>query len=102
MMVYKENAENRYKSKLRQKLRDLFPGCFIINTDPRYIQGIPDLVILYKNKWAALEVKKSKDATRQPNQERKVDIMDEMSFASFIYPENEISVLDHLMLFFSK
>ena len=66
------------------------------------IQGIPDLLILYKNKWFSLECKKSANAKRQPNQEYYVDIMNKMSFSRFIYPENKDSVLDELRQIFDE
>ena len=67
-----------------------------MKTDPTYIQGIPDLLILFKNKWASLEVKKSISASKRPNQEYYVDKMNEMSFSKFICPENKEEVLDEL------
>ena len=67
-----------------------------MKNDSSYIQGIPDLLILYNDKWAALEVKKSRTASHRPNQEYYVDKMDDMSFARFIYPENKEVVLDEL------
>lgn len=88
--------ENRFKTKLVNELRDMFPGCIIIHMDPNEIQGIPDLLILYQDKWAALEGKKSFDASVRPNQEYYVDKMNDMSFASFIYPENKEEVLYEL------
>ena len=94
--------ENRFKTKLTKELRDLFPGCIILHMDPNEIQGIPDLLILYKNKWAALEGKKSANASVRPNQEYYVELMDGMSFASFIYPENKDRVLDELYLYFKN
>lgn len=94
--------ENRFKTKLNTELRDMFPGCIILHMDPNEIQGIPDLLILYKNKWAALEGKKNARASVRPNQEYYVGLMDRMSFASFIYPENKNEVLDSLYLYFTN
>lgn len=92
--------ENRFKTRLNNELKDMFPGCIILHMDPNEIQGIPDLLILYRNKWAALEGKKSETASVRPNQAYYVDFMDRMSFASFIYPENKDEVLDELYLYF--
>ena len=88
--------ERDYQSKLIKKLKDMFPGCIVLKTDPNYKQGIPDLLILYENKWGALEVKRSSKAHHQPNQDYYVKRMNTMSFASFISPENEEEVLDEI------
>ena len=88
--------ENRFKTKLIDELEEMFPGCIIVHLDPNEIQGIPDLLILYKNKWAALEVKKESSAHKQPNQEYYVDMMNNMSFARFVYPENKDKVISEL------
>ena len=88
--------ENRFKTKLVEELERLFPGCIIIHMDPNEIQGIPDLLILYRDKWAALEGKKDGRASHRPNQEYYVAKMNRMSFAAFIYPENKEEVLDEL------
>lgn len=88
--------ERDFQRNLIKELKDIFVGCIIMKNDSSYIQGIPDLLILYKDKWAALEVKKSATASHRPNQEYYVDKMDEMSYASFIYPENKEAVLDEL------
>jgi hypothetical protein len=92
--------ENRFKTKLVNEIKDMFPGCIIIHPDPTEIQGIPDLLILYGNKWAALEGKKNATASLRPNQKYYVDLMDRMSFAEIIYPENKDIVLDALYLYF--
>lgn len=89
-------VERDFQASLIKKIKDLFEGCIVLKNDPEYLQGIPDLLILYKNKWAALECKKSKRATKRPNQEYYVNKMDGMSFASFISPENEEEVLNDL------
>ena len=88
--------ENEYQSKVIKKIKKLFPGCMVLKNDPNYIQGIPDLIILHNDKWAALEVKKDRKATHRPNQDRYVEKMNEMSFSAFIFPENEEDVLHDL------
>lgn len=85
--------ENRFKTNLIQDLKNLFPGCMVVHLDPNEIQGIPDLLVLYKDKWAALEGKKTANASVRPNQEYYVNKMNDMSYASFIYPENKEEVL---------
>lgn len=88
--------EAEYQSYLKKKLRALLPGCMVLKNDPNWIQGIPDLLVLYKDKWASLEVKKSAGSRRQPNQDHYVQKMNEMSFSAFIYPENEEEILSEL------
>lgn len=94
--------ENRFKTKLVNELKDMFPGCMVLHMDPNEIQGIPDILVLYKDRWAALEGKKNAYASHRPNQEYYVDLMDRMSFASFIFPENKDEVLDALYLYFTN
>lgn len=89
-------AENKFKTDLIKELEAMFPGCMVFHLDPNEYQGIPDLLILYKNKWAVLEGKDYKTARRRPNQEYYVELMNNMSFARFIYPENKEEVLDEL------
>ena len=86
--------ENKFQAKLIKEIKNRFPGCIVMKNDSSYIQGIPDLIILFKDRWAALEVKKSNDANHRPNQDYYVDKMNEMSYASFISPENKEEVLD--------
>ena len=88
--------ENDFQSKLKKELKEKFPGCIVTKLDSADIQGIPDLLILYKNKWATLENKRSAKAVKQPNQEYYVNQMNEMSFSRFIYPENKDEVLNEL------
>lgn len=88
--------ENKFQSDLIKELKNIFPKCIILKNDPNYIQGIPDLLILFKNKWAALECKRSKKEHRQPNQEYYIDLMNKMSYASFVCPENKEEVINEL------
>lgn len=93
--------ENKFQSKLIKELKEEFPGCMVLKNDPTYIQGVPDLLVLYKDRWAGLEVKKSAKAKHQPNQDYYVNKMNEMSYSSFIYPENKDNVLNELRTTFS-
>ncbi|MBQ8237912.1 MAG: hypothetical protein IJZ39_07190 [Oscillospiraceae bacterium] len=88
--------ESDFQAKLIKELKKMFPGCIVMKNDAGYIQGIPDLLILYKNKWASLECKKSAKAKKRPNQEYYVAMMNEMSFSRFICPENKEEVLHDL------
>lgn len=94
--------ENDFQSKLKKELKSMFPGCIVTKLDSGDIQGIPDLLILHKDKWATLECKKNKKAKAQPNQPYYVEKMNEMSFSRFIYPENKEEVLDELGEMFNK
>lgn len=88
--------ESTYRVKLINKLETMFPGCVILKLDPREQQGIPDIIILFNNRWAMLELKFAPGAHEQPNQRYYVDVFDKMSFAAFINPEIEEEVLDDL------
>lgn len=94
--------ESAYQNKLIRKLKKLYPGAVILKNDANYIQGIPDLSIFHGLRWGTLEVKASVDSEEQPNQRYYVDLMNEMSFSSFIYPENEEEVLHHLQQSFKS
>lgn len=94
--------ESEFQAKLIKDLKKIFEGCLVMKLDSGYIQGIPDLLVLYKDKWATLEVKKHASASKRPNQEYYVGLMNKMSFSRFISPENKDEVLDELKKIFSK
>lgn len=94
--------ESKFQHKLIKEIKKKFPGCMVLKNDPNYIQGIPDLIVLYKNKWAALETKRSLGAKHQPNQDFYVNKMNKMSFASFIFPENKEDILNALERSFKR
>ena len=94
--------ENEFQPKLIKRLESEFPGCIILKNDPNYIQGIPDLSIFYKNRWAMLECKRSANEPHQPNQDDYVEQANEMSFARFVYPENMEEVIDELQQAFKS
>lgn len=88
--------ESKFQAELIKELEELFKGCVILKNDEQYIQGFPDLLILYKKYWAALECKRYEDATHQPNQDYYVELLGGMSYAAFIYPENKEVIIDEL------
>lgn len=94
--------ESQFQAKLIKELKKRFPGCIVMKSDSGYLQGIPDLLILYNDKWASLECKQSAGAKRRPNQEYYVGKMDEMSFSRFICPENKEEVLYDLQQSFGS
>lgn len=92
--------ENKFQAELIKEIKELFPGSIVLKNDPSYKQGIPDLMVMYKTKWAALECKKSDGASHRPNQDYYVSLMDSMSFCRFISPDNKEEVLNELKVFF--
>ena len=88
--------ENRFKTNLVNEIKERFLGCMVVHLDPNEIQGIPDLLVLYESTWAALEGKRSMDAPHRPNQDYYVNLMNKMSFAAFICPENKEEILNDL------
>lgn len=88
--------ETEYQGQLINRIQERLPGSYILKNDPKQRQGIPDLLVLFGNRWAALEVKTSAKAPNQPNQEFYIQDMGEQSFAAFIYPEIEEDVLDEM------
>ena len=99
-MARSSKLESGFQDRLIDDIKKMFPGCMVFKMDQ--IQGIPDLLILYGNKWASLENKKSANAKRQPNQEYYVELMNKMSFSRFIFPENKEEVLNDLHKAFSN
>ena len=91
-----QSKEGKFQSDLKKKLRDLFPGCLITKLDPNDIQGIPDLLILWNDRWAVLECKRNANAPHRPNQDYYVNMLNDMSYSAFIFPENEEVILNEL------
>jgi hypothetical protein len=92
--------ENSFQAELIKEIYHRFPGCLVLKNDEQYIQGIPDLTVLFKDKWAVLECKKSLDEPYQPNQKYYLEVLDSMFFAAMICPENKEAVLRELQLAF--
>lgn len=88
--------EREYQALLIKKIKSLFPGSIVLKNDSSYRQGFPDLTIFYKDRWAVLEVKMRQTASHQPNQDYYIEQLSQMSYAAFVYPENEKEILDGL------
>ncbi len=93
--------ENVFQASLIRTIKNLLPGCIVLKLDPNYIQGIPDLLVLYGFTWIALECKKSENAPHRPNQDHYIETMNTMSFATFVYPENVQQVLEDMVKYFN-
>lgn len=94
--------ESKFQANLIKELKKEFPGCIVLKNDSSYLQGVPDLLILYRDKWSTLEVKKCATAKHQPNQDYYVNKMNEMSHSAFIYPENKDEVMAELRQRFNE
>lgn len=94
--------ESQFQSGIIKELYKLYPGCIVLKTDPNYKQGIPDLIVLYGKTWLALEVKRSAKASHRPNQDYYINKMNNMSYASFIYPENRQIIFSQIAKHFTK
>lgn len=89
--------ERDFQKNLIKELKEKFEGCYVLKNDGSNTPaGFPDLTILYKDKWAALECKKTAKAHKQPGQPYYISQLDSMSFAKFISPENKENVLYEL------
>lgn len=95
-------TENKYQTGLIKRIKDRFPGSVVLRNDAAYQQGMLDLTLLFGDRWASLEVKASADASVRPNQDYFVQQLDDMSFAAYIYPENEEEVLNALQQAFES
>ena len=94
--------ESKFQKEFIDEAKTRYPGCVALKNDSSYIQGFPDWTILYKNKWAVLEMKKERGAKKQPNQEYYVETLNDMSFSRFVFPENEEEVIEDLDSLFKR
>lgn len=88
--------EGQYQQHLKKRILERLPGAIVLKNDPSWMQGIPDLTVIFEDRWASLEVKRSAGEQHQPNQDYYVDKMNDWSYSAFIYPENEKEILDEL------
>lgn len=97
----RNTPEGRFKEELNKQLMQRFPGCYILINDSGHHPGYPDRTILWGDRWAMLEAKKSHSAAQQANQEYYVELFNKKSFAAFINPDNMEEVLDAMERSFS-
>lgn len=93
--------ENSFQKKLIKEIKATFPGAVVLKNDAGYIQGFPDLTVLYEDKYVILETKRSDGAAHQPNQDYYVDKLNKMSYSRFINPDNKQEVLNDMKRIFS-
>jgi hypothetical protein len=96
----KMTPEGKFKSSLIAEIERRFPGAIVLKNDANFLQGIPDQLILYRDRWAAFEAKASIGARRQRNQPYYIRLLNEMSFARFVSPETAEEFLDDLQTAF--
>lgn len=96
VIVKASQLERKFQSDLVREIHDMIDGCIVMKNDSAQIQGIPDLIVIYRDRWAMLEVKPFERAIHQPNQDYYVEKFNDWSFAAFIYPENKEEILDGL------
>lgn len=91
--------ESEFQSKLVKELQELIPECLVLVKPGFYVQGFPDLMVLYKTQWVALECKRktpTRDDDYEPNQEWWIRELDEMGYAAMICPENRKEIIDEV------
>ena len=93
----RETGRDGFQSQLVKRLEREFDGCIILRNDHQWaFQGIPDLLMLWGPNWVALETKANSKSARRPNQPYYVKRMDQMSYASFVSPDNVEVVIDEI------
>lgn len=95
--------ESKFQKDFIDEAKARYPGCVALKNDSSYIQGFPDWTLLYKNKWAVLEMKRDRGARKQPNQDYYVETLNKMGgFSRFVYPENKDEVFEDLDKLFKQ
>lgn len=88
--------ESRFQANLIKEIKRALPGCIVFKHDGNYIQGFPDIVVYYQDKYAMLECKRSENESHRPNQDYYIKKFNDMSFGSFISPETKHVVLKEM------
>lgn len=81
--------ESNFQKKFIERILDRYgTEAIVLKNDSGYCQGIPDFILLYREKWALLEFKKSVNAGHRPGQDYYIGWANKHAFGAFIYPEN--------------
>jgi hypothetical protein len=88
--------ESEFEKHLIEQIMRAYPGAIILKNNANLIQGIPDRLVLWGPRWAAFDAKESEKAPKRPNQDYYIREMNDMSYASFVYPQNEEVFLNEL------
>jgi len=103
LMPRATKLESAFEADLKIEVEELIlPGSFMFKLDSSQRQGIPDRLILWRDRWAILEVKRSANSPFRPNQEWYINHFNEMSYSSVIYPENKEAVLNEIQQAFTS
>ena len=92
--------EKLFQREVKDDIYNTMTEVTVIKTDPTDLQGMPDLLVLYQGRFAALEVKRNADASHRPNQDIYIERLRHKGFAEFIYPENKDKVLKNMYSYF--
>ena len=97
-----KEKESNIQKRIIDRIKTMLPGAIVLKNDPNYIQGIPDLSVMWENKWCMLEVKRYENSSKQPNQEYYVNKADWMSYGRFISSDNEDEIINEMFDYFNS
>jgi hypothetical protein len=93
--------EGTYRTNLVKRLKKEFPGIIILHGNANQLQGISDLVLLYKSRYAMLETKMASNSSKRPNQEYYINYFkNQGAYAAFVCKSNEEEIINELGRYF--
>lgn len=96
-MKNREKLEREFQANIIKKIKANLPDAIVLKNDPNYLVGFPDLTILGNKRYAVLECKQADNSSHRPLQDYYIHKINNMSYASFVHPENESEVLSDLI-----
>lgn len=94
-------SESAFRTSFINKLKSLSPDIMVEFADPKKVNGIPDLIIFFREKYARIETKRSSTASKRLHQEYYINLFKSQGiYATFLTPENEEEVLNELRRYF--